>query len=192
MYANLLPNMAKRWSLMTTSERSWIIVQAHARSCGVPSMTLGPWLIMARDDMGRSPNRPDSPSRTGMLEQAPPAAGAGMALVYWRATCGVVVLLCLLCLSRPVKSSTFVAGLDDPLVMETSHKEHQGPIRAQHSVNLAAHLVREPLPGISDPWPPDLGSVSCAVAVSTSHLPGIMSHLGSVCLCRRVLLKGER
>jgi hypothetical protein len=51
MYANLLPNMAKRWSLMTTSERSWIIVQAHARSCGVPSMTLGPWLIMARDGM---------------------------------------------------------------------------------------------------------------------------------------------
>ncbi|KAF5665873.1 hypothetical protein FHETE_6512 [Fusarium heterosporum] len=54
----------------------------HARACGGSFMTLGSWL-MARDDMGcRSPNRPDFPSRTGILEQAP-AAGAGVALVYW-------------------------------------------------------------------------------------------------------------
>jgi hypothetical protein len=90
-------------------------------------MTLGPWPIMARDGMGRSPNRPDFPSRTGMLEQAPPAAGAGVALVYWRAICGVVVLLCLLCLSRSQDLSShrlLWLGLTTPLAMETSHKEH--------------------------------------------------------------------
>jgi hypothetical protein len=39
--------------------------------------------------------------------------------------------------------------------------------------------------GISDPWPLALGSWGCAVAVSMSHLPGIMSHIlppSSVCL----------
>ncbi|KAH7262066.1 hypothetical protein BKA59DRAFT_550442 [Fusarium tricinctum] len=129
--------MTKRWSLMTTSERSWTILQAHARSCGGPSMTLGPWPIMARDGMGRSPNRPDFPSRTGMLEQAPPAAGAGVALK-----------------SRPLKSSTFVAGLDDPTgdgnLTQGTLRAHTSTAQCQPS---SLPSLREPLPGISDPWP---------------------------------------
>jgi hypothetical protein len=75
-----------------------------------------------------------------MLEQAPPAAGAGVALVYWRAICGVVVLLCLrlLCLSRSQDLSSHQLlwlGLTTPLAMETSHEEHQGPIRAHSTVS---------------------------------------------------------
>lgn len=123
-----------------------------------------------------------------------------MALVYWRAICGVVVLpLPALSLQKsgPFKSSTFVAGLDDPT---GNGNPTQGTPRAHTSTaqcqpSSPPSLVREslclvfPTHGRLANWPPPaLGSVSCAVAVSTSHLPGIMSHLGSVCLCRCYLL----
>lgn len=80
--------------------------------------------------------------------------------------CGVVVLpLPALSLqkSRPFKSSTFVAGLDDPTgngnLTQGTPRAHTST--AQCQPNSPPSLVREPLPGISDPWPTGQLAAAC-------------------------------